>query len=117
MKGKLLYVILAFVVYLFFHFFNANLILHYTLEESRLEKSFHAECNIKNELKVERGELLTGKNEDSLVPIEMAKYLSQEKAENVIYIQETEETKTPAAYCIIDLLTPKAEAVTAVQPD
>ncbi len=117
MKGKLFYVIAAFVFFIFFHFFNGNQILHSTQKMSRLEKAFHAECNINNELKVEHDDLISGKKISSCLPEDMIKTNPRENAGNIVFIQEPEETKTTNYYCIIDLLTPKAEAVTAVQPD
>jgi hypothetical protein len=113
----LFYVALAALIYLFFHCFNANRILHSTQKISRLEKEFRAQRNINNELKVEHDDLISGRNISSLVPIEMSKFVSKEKAGNVTYIQEPDEQKAPSDYCIIDLLTPKVEAVTTVLPD
>ncbi len=117
MKGRLLYVILALVIYIFFHCFNGNQILRSTQRMSQMEKTFQAERNIKTELMIEHDDLISGRNIASLMPVEMSKYVSKEKAGNVIYIQEPAKQKTPTYYCIIDLLTPKAEAVTAIQPD
>jgi hypothetical protein len=117
MKGRLLYVILAFAVYIFFHCFNANQILHSTHQYTRLERAFKAERNINNELKVDHDDLISGRNISSLVPEEMSKYITKEKAGNVIYIQEKEQQKASELYSIIDLFTPKAEAVTTVIPD
>lgn len=117
MKGRLLLVILACIGYIFFHCYNANQILHSTQDLSQMEKSFQAERNINTELMIEHDDLVSGRNIASLVPVEMSKYAPKEKAGNVIYIQEPAKQKTPTYYCIIDLLTPKAEAVTAEQPD
>jgi hypothetical protein len=117
MKGRLLIVILALVVYVFFHCFNANQLLRSTQKMSQLEKTFQAERNMNTELMIEHDDLISDRSIASLVPVEMSKYVPKEKAGNVIYIQEPAKLKTPTYYCIIDLLTPKAEAAIAVQPD
>jgi len=117
MKGKLLYVVLTFILFIFFHFFNGNQILRCTRQITSLERSFHAERNINNELKVEHDDLMSGRHIASLVPQEMEKFITKENAENVIFVQEPAQQKTPTYYAIIDLLTPKAEAVTADQLD
>jgi len=117
MKGRILLVVLAVILYIFFHCFNANLILHSTQKMSQLEKAFQAERNIKTELMIEHDDLISGRNISSLVPAEMSKYVPKEKAGSVIYIQEPEKLKTPTYYCIIDLLTPKAEAISTIQTD
>lgn len=117
MKGKLLLVILSFVIYIFFHCFNGNQILHSTQKMSKLEKAFQAERNINTELKIEHDDLTSGRSISNFLPVEMCKYIPQETAGNVIYIQEPEKLKTPTYYCIIDLFTPKAAAATTVQPD
>lgn len=117
MKGKLLYVILTVVVTIFFHFYNGNQILRSTRKLTRLERTFHAERNINNELKVEHDDLMSGRHIASLVPHEMEKFITKENADNVIFVQEPAQLKTPTYYAIIDLLTPKAEAVTADQLD
>jgi cell division protein FtsL len=117
MKGKLLYVVLTFILFIFFHFFNGNQIMRCTREASRLEKTFQAERNINNELKVEHDDLMSGRHIASLVPKEMEKFITKENADNVIFVQEPAQLKTPTYYAIIDLLTPKAEAITADQLD
>ena len=66
---------------------------------------------------IEHDDLVSGRNVSSLVPVEMNKYISKEVAGNVVFIQEPAKQKANTNYCIIDLLTPKAEAVTTVQPD
>lgn len=117
MKGKLLYVIIAIVIHIFFKGFNSNIMLHKTQDMSQLEKVFKAERNKNTELRIERDDLFSGRHIASLVPQEMSKFVSKEKAQNVIYISEPEQQKTPTYYAIIDLLTSKAEATTAIQPD
>jgi hypothetical protein len=118
MKGKFVLILLALTGWIFFHYFNANQILRSTQELSQLEKTFQAERNINTELMIEHDDLVSGRNVSSLVPEEMMKYVSKEIAGNVIYIQEPAKQKTPTYYCIIDLLTPKAEAATTtVIPD
>lgn len=117
MKGKFLLMALAVLLYIFFHCFNGNQILHSTQKLSQMEKEFLAERNIKTELMIEHDDLISGRNISSLVPTELSKYEAQKKAGNVIYVQEPQDIKTPDYYCIIDLLTPKAEAVTTVLPD
>jgi len=117
MKGRLLLVVIALVIYIFCHCFNANQLLRSTQKMSQMEKTYQAERNINTELMIEHDDLISGRSIASLVPIEMSKYVPKEKAGNVIYIQEPAKLKTPTYYCIIDLLTPKAEAVVAVQPD
>jgi hypothetical protein len=82
-----------------------------------MEKSFQAERNINTEMKIQHDDLISGTNISKLVPVDMVKFVPKEKAGNVIYIQEPAKLKTPTYYCIIDLLTPKAEAVTVDQPD
>lgn len=117
MKGRVLVLVLMFVSSVFLHFFFGNLQLHLTQKMSLMEKAYQAERNINTELMIEHDDLISGRNVSSLVPTEMSKYIPKEKAKNVLYIQEPAPQKTPTYYCIIDLLTPKAEAVTAVQPD
>jgi hypothetical protein len=117
MKGRLLVLILIFVACVFLHFFNGNLQLRLTQKMSLMEKTYQAERNINTELMIEHDDLISGRSISSLVPTEMSKYIPKEKAKNVLYVQEPTPQKTPTYYCIIDLLTPKAEAVTTVQPD
>jgi len=117
MKGKFLLAVLSVLLYVFFHCFNGNQILHSTQKSSQLEKAFKAERNIRTELMIERDDLISGRNITSTTLGELSKYVPKEKAGNVIFIQEPTETKAINYYCIIDLLTPKAEAVTTVLPD
>jgi hypothetical protein len=117
MKGRLIFVILALLGYIFFHCFNGNLILHSTQKMSQMEKTFQAERNINTELMIEHDDLVSDRSIAGLISDDMSKYVPKEKAGNVIYIQEPAQLKTPTYYCIIDLLTPKAEAITAIQPD
>jgi len=117
MKGKLVLLILAFAGWVFFHFFNYSLILRNTMEMSKLEKSLQAEKCIHTELLIEHNDLISGNNVASVVPAEMSKYVPKEIAGNILYIQEPSQQKNPSPYCIIDLLTPKAEAATTIIPD
>jgi len=117
MKGRLLLIVLIIVGSIFAHFFNSNLILRLTQKMSQMEKTYQAERNINVELMIEHDDLISGRQISTLIPLEMSKYISKEKAKNIIYIQETIEEKTPVLYCIIDLLTPKAEAATAEQSE
>lgn len=117
MKGKTLLAVLSILLYIFFHCFNGNQILRSTQKASQLEKSYQAERNLLTELKIEHDDLISGRNISSLVPTELSKYIPREKAGNVIYVQEPQEPKAQNYYCIIDLLTSKAEAVTTVLPD
>jgi hypothetical protein len=118
MKGRTLIVILVLIGSGFFHFFNANQILRSTQKTSRLEKAFQAERNINTELKIEHDELTSDKYISTCIPAGMSKTASNEEAGNLVFIQEPLQQKNkPNYYCIIDLLTPKAEAITSVQPD
>ncbi len=117
MKGKWIYLAVGFVVYIFFHFFNGHVILRKTQAISQLEKSFKAERNINTELMIEQDDLISGRNISSTIGEEMAKFTPQKNAQNVIYIQEPATQKQAVAYCIIDLITPKAQATTAIQTD
>lgn len=117
MSSKPIFLILALAGLIFFHYYNGNQILRKTQELSRLEKKFQAERNINTELMIEHDDLVSGRNIASLVPVEMTKFVSKEVAGNVVFIQEPAKQKTAGYYCIIDLLTPKAEAITTVQPD
>jgi hypothetical protein len=117
MKGKSLLVVLVIIISGFFHFFNANLILRSTQETSRLEKTFHAERNINTELTIEKNELTSDKYISTAVHPDMRRTTTQGKAQNLIFVKEPEQQKSLNYYCIIDLLTPKAEATTAVIPD
>jgi hypothetical protein len=118
MKGRTLLVILVFIISGFFHFFNANQILRSTQKTSRLEKAFQAERNINTELKIEHDELTSDKYISTCVSVGMSKTTTNEKAESLIFIQEPIQQKNKTNYyCIIDLLTPKAEAITSVLPD
>ena len=117
MKGKLLWLVIVFVLGIFFHYLNANHIMKYTILNNQLEKSYQAEKNINTELRIEHDDLMSGNSINSIVPVEMSKYVPKEKSGNVIYIQEPVHQKTPTYYCIIDLFTPKAEATTNLQLD
>jgi hypothetical protein len=118
MKGRTLLVLLALIMSGFFHFFNASRILHSTQEASRLEKALQAERNINTELKIEHDELTSDKYISTCVPQDMIKTTSNEQAGNLIFVREPVQQKGKTDYyCIIDLLTPKAEAMTNVQPD
>jgi hypothetical protein len=117
MKGRLLLVVLVFIISGFFHFFNGNQILRSTQKASRLEKTFQAELNIKTELQIENNELTSDKYISTCVPAGMCKTITKDKAGNLIFIKEPEKQKTQTYYAIIDLLTPKAEATTTVYPD
>lgn len=116
-KGRILLAALSIVLYVFFHCFNGNQILRGTQKASSLEKSFKAELNINTELMIEHDDLISGRNISSLVPDELSKYVPKQKAQNLVIVQERHKPQSPDIYCIIDLLTPKAEAVTTVLPD
>ncbi len=116
-KGRILLAILSIMLYVFFHCFNGNQILRSTKRVTSLEKSLKAEQSINTELMIEHDDLISGRNISSLVPNELSKYVPKQKAQNVVYVQERHKPKSPDYYCIIDLLTPKAEAVTTVLPD
>lgn len=117
MSSKLVVLIIALAGVVFFHYFNGNQILRKTQQLSQLEKKFQAERNINTELMIEHDDLVSDRNISTAVPVEMTKFVAKEAAGNVVFIQEPAKQKTPTYYSIIDLLTPKAEAVTAVQPD
>ncbi len=117
MKGRLIIIVLFILIYIFFHYLNGYKIQQGTQKASVLEATFNAERNINTELKIEHNDLISGRHISSLVPQEMSKYLPKEKAGNVIYIQESEPQQKEQTYCIIDLITPKAEALTTIETD
>jgi len=118
MKGKVIVMIITLVGWVFFHFFNVNMLYLRTQDISKLEKALQAQKNIHSELLIEHDDLVSGRSVSSVVPEELSKYKPREEAGNVVYIQEPGlQQKTPTPYCIIDLFTPKAEAATTIIPD
>jgi len=137
MNGKIVILLLAFAVAIFFHFFNSNKIVLQTRELGNVEKIFNAEKNMTTELILELDELKSGKHIASLVALEMHNFVPEEFQNNIIYVHEPSAMEPDSrsgsgmtresvdsrsgsgmtsagkpAYCIVDLFASKAEAKT-----
>lgn len=110
MRGKLLILIILLGLVFFLSFYNKNRIVQYTRKVAELEKTYYAEKNINTELLVELDDLRSGKHIASLVRVELSNFIPDQQAGKIIYVHEPSPKQEKKTYCIIDLLTQKAEA-------
>jgi hypothetical protein len=94
----------------FLNFFNNNRVVQYTRKYSELEKTYNAEKNINTELLVELDDLRSGRHIASLVRVEMSNFIPDQEAGKIIYVHEPSPKQEKGSYCIIDLISSKAEA-------
>ncbi|HPV14554.1 MAG TPA: hypothetical protein PL126_02750 [Candidatus Cloacimonadota bacterium] len=108
MKGR--FVILLVIALLFFYldFANKRKILVYTQTIDQIEKSINATKNINTELMVEYDDLCSPDNISNLVSVELQQ--SELAKGKVVYVQEPNEKTETSSYCIVDLISTKAEA-------
>ncbi len=66
--------------------------------------------NINTELLVELDDLRSGRHIASLVRVELSNFIPDQQAGKIIYVHEPSAKQDKKTYCIIDLLTTKAEA-------
>ncbi len=97
-------------VAVFLNFYNNNRVVQLTRNLSNLEKTFNAEKNINTELLVELDDLRSGRHIASLVRVELSNFIPDQEAGKIIYVHEPSPKQEQGKYCIIDLITPKAEA-------
>ncbi|HNV92485.1 MAG TPA: hypothetical protein P5518_01640 [Candidatus Cloacimonas sp.] len=110
MRGKILILVSLLGVVFFLSFYNNNRIVQYTRQISELEKTYYAEKNINTELLVELDDLRSGRHIASLVRVELSNFIPDQQAGKIIYVHEPSAKQDKKTYCIIDLLTTKAEA-------
>jgi hypothetical protein len=109
-RGKIITVIILASLCGFLNFFNNNKIVNYTRKFSVIEKSYNAEKNINTELLVEHDDLRSGRHIASLVRVEMNQFIPEQGQGQIVYVHEPSKKQEKSGYCIIDLLTSKAEA-------
>ncbi len=110
MRGRILILVSLFAIVFFLNFYNNNRIVNYTRQISTLEKTYYAEKNINTELLVELDDLRSGKHIASLVRVELSNFIPEKQAGKIIYVHEPSPKQEKKTYCIIDLLSKKAEA-------
>lgn len=110
MRGKITILVILAVVAIFLHFRNAGDVVTLTRERGHLEKGCAAEKNINTELMVELNDLRSGKNISSLVSVELSGFVPEKQEGQIIYVHEPGKTQKEASYCIVDLISSKAEA-------
>ncbi len=110
MRGKLTILALLAVVAIFFNFVNAGSVVTLTRDRGYLEKSCAAEKNIHTELMVELDDLRSGKNISSLVSVELSGFVPDKPLGQIVYVHEPGKTQQQASYCIVDLISSRAEA-------
>ncbi len=110
MRATVSFIILALAIAMFLNFWNANKVVQQTRYLSELEKTYAAEKNINTELKVELDDLRSGENIASLVRVELSNFVPSEDRGKIIYVQEPPAEEPKGDYCIVDLISSKAEA-------
>ncbi|MDY0152493.1 MAG: hypothetical protein RBS43_09510 [Candidatus Cloacimonas sp.] len=110
MRGRLLILIALLAGAIFLSFYNNNRVVQFTRKLSDLEKTFNAEKNINTELLVELDDLRSGRHIASLVRVEMSNFIPDKEAGKIIYVHEPSPKQEKGSYCIIDLISSKAEA-------
>lgn len=110
MRGKLIILAIIAIACVFLNFRNNTKVVSYYRQLENLEQAYKAELNINTELKVEYGDLRSGKHIASLVRVEMNQFFAQKEEGRVIYVHEPKVNEKTNDYCIIDLIATKAEA-------
>jgi len=110
MRGRVTILIALVALVVFLNFFNNSRVVQYTRVYSTLEKTFNAEKNINTELLVELDDLRSGRHIASLVRVEMNNFIPEHEAGKIIYVHEPSPKQEKKTYCIIDLISSKAEA-------
>lgn len=108
MKGRVVILLLIALLFFYLDFSNQRRILVYTQAIDQLEKSINATKNINTELIVEYDDLCSPDNISNLVSVELQH--SDQGRGKVIYVQEPDEKTQGSSYCIVDLISSKAEA-------
>lgn len=112
MRGSIILLAAATLFAVFFHYYNNNKIVRYTKEMANLEKTLNAESNINTELLVEHDDMRSGRHISSLVTMELNSFISGTQKGSVIYVHEPSAKQSESSYCIVDLISSKAEAKT-----
>jgi hypothetical protein len=110
MRGKLTILVILAVTAIFFNFYNAGSVVKLTREKGYLEKGCAAEKNIHTELMVELDDLRSGKNISSLVSVELSGFVPDKQQAQIIYVHEPGKAQQQKSYCIVDLISSRAEA-------
>ena len=110
MRGRITVFLMLLAVAGFMHFWNANKVVRQTKYLSKLEKSYAAEKNIHTELMVELDDLRSGKNISSLVSVELSGFVPDKQQAQIIYVHEPGKAQQQKSYCIVDLISSRAEA-------
>ncbi len=110
MRAKFIILLVIIAVAGILNFQNASKICQQTKQLAKLEKTYAAEKNINTELKIELDDLRSGKNIASLVRVELSNFVPSEEQGKIIYVQEPADAQEKGNYCIIDLISSKAQA-------
>jgi hypothetical protein len=110
MRSKIIVLLIVLVAAVFFNFYNAHRIVIQTKRLSTLEKAYGAEKNINTELLVDLDDLRSGDHIASLVRVELSNFVPQEEQGKIIYVHEPTDSEGKSEYCIIDLISTKAQA-------
>ncbi|HAN40994.1 MAG TPA: hypothetical protein GX398_01730 [Candidatus Cloacimonetes bacterium] len=108
MKGRIVVLLLILLLFTYLDFTNKRKILVYTQTIDQIEKSINATKNINTELMVEYDDLCSPDNISNLVSVEL-QHSDQDRG-RVVYVQEPDEKTETSSYCIVDLISTKAEA-------
>ncbi|MGI6198637.1 MAG: hypothetical protein ACOYIS_05890 [Candidatus Cloacimonadaceae bacterium] len=108
MKGRVAILLLITLLFFYLDFTNQRKILVYTQAIDQIEKSINATKNINTELMVEYDDLCSPDNISNLVSVELQH--SEQNRGRVVYVQEPDEKTETSSYCIVDLISTKAEA-------
>lgn len=110
MRGRFIIFLLVLATALILNFLNAQKGVIYTQEIDQMEKTVNAVKNIHTELKVEYDDLCSGQNLSSLVCVELKNFIPEKQQERIIYVHEPSPAKAKDSYCIVDLISTKAQA-------
>lgn len=108
MKGRIVILLLITLLFFYLDFSNQRKILVYTQTIDQIEKSINATKNINTELMVEYDDLCSPDNISNLVSVELQH--SKQNRGRVVYVQEPCSDAQSSSYCIVDLISTKAEA-------
>lgn len=110
MRSKIIILLIVLVTAVFFNFRNAHNVVIQTKRLSSLEKAYAAEKNINTELLVDLDDLRSGEHIASLVRVELSNFVPQSEQGRIIYVHEPGNQAEKSEYCIIDLISTKAQA-------